>query len=59
MNIEHWTLVIEYFFERVLYLERMATTGFNLAAIKAGIIPASMPTTKQIPIAQIRFAVEI
>ena len=45
--------------KNVAYLLLIATTGFNLAAIIAGIIPASMPTTKQMPIAQIRFAVEI
>ena len=41
------------------YFDLMATTGFILEAITAGIIPASTPTTKQMLMAQIRFCVEI
>ena len=41
------------------YLDLMATTGFNLAAIIAGMIPASTPTTKQMLIAVTRLEVEI
>src|SRR4030095_6352376 len=41
------------------YFDLIATTGFNLAAITAGMIPASTPTTKQMLIATIRLAVEI
>ena len=41
------------------YLDLIATTGFNLAAITAGIIPASTPTTKQMLIAVTRLEVEI
>lgn len=43
----------------VAYLLLIATTGLSLEAITAGIMPAKTPTTKQIPMAQIRFAVEI
>src|SRR6187549_2735203 len=43
----------------MVYLERIATTGFNLAAIIAGMIPASTTTTKQMLIAVTRFDVEI
>ena len=41
------------------YFDLMATTGFSLAAITAGMIPASTPTIKQMLIAVIRFEVEI
>ena len=42
-----------------VYLDLIATTGFNLAAIIAGMIPASTPTTKQMLIAVTRLEVEI
>lgn len=38
---------------------RIATTGFIFAACVAGIIPARIPTTKQMPTAQTMFEVEI